>query len=150
MALGPSAAHVFGLDIGHDHARVVLSNLVGTLWWDESVDLDVGGSAENTIAAATRLIDQALRTTGIARTDILGLGVGVACPVDRATGPLGGVEVQGDVLERDRRLPHPARRGEQRRRPDGVGIRIRRDRSTTQLETVRAERSTSRLVRRPG
>jgi predicted NBD/HSP70 family sugar kinase len=88
MALVPSAAHVFGLDIGHDHARVVLSDLVGTPVWDESVDVDVDSSAEDTITAATRLIDEALRAAHIARDAILGLGVGIACPVDRATGRL--------------------------------------------------------------
>jgi predicted NBD/HSP70 family sugar kinase len=88
MTLVPSAAHVFGLDVGHDHARVILSDLVGTPLWDESVDVDVDGSAEDTIAAATRLIDQALRAARIPRGAILGLGVGIACPVDRATGGL--------------------------------------------------------------
>jgi predicted NBD/HSP70 family sugar kinase len=88
MTLVPSAAHVFGLDIGHDHARVILSDLIGTPLWDESVDMDVDSSAHDTIAAATRLIDQALRATGIPRGAILGLGVGIACPVDRATGGL--------------------------------------------------------------
>jgi predicted NBD/HSP70 family sugar kinase len=88
MTLVPSAAHVFGLDIGHDHARVVLSDLVGTPLWDESVDVDADGSAHDTIAAANRLIDQALRTTRVSRAAILGLGIGIACPVDRATGGL--------------------------------------------------------------
>lgn len=88
MTLVPSAAHVFGLDIGHDHARVILSDLVGTPLWDESVNVDVDGSAYHTIAAANRLIDEALRATHIPRAAILGLGVGIACPVDRATGGL--------------------------------------------------------------
>jgi predicted NBD/HSP70 family sugar kinase len=88
MALVPSAAHVFGLDVGHDHARVVLSDLVGTPLWDESVDVDVDTSAEDTISAATRLIDRALRAARVPHDAILGLGIGIACPVDRATGGL--------------------------------------------------------------
>lgn len=53
-----------------------------------SVTVDVDSSAEDAITAATRLIDQALRATDIAHAGILGIGVGIACPVDRATGRL--------------------------------------------------------------
>lgn len=88
MALVPSAAHVFGLDVGHDHARVILSDLVGTPLWNERVDVDADGSADDTITAATRLINRALRATRVRRAAILGLGIGIACPVDRATGGL--------------------------------------------------------------
>src|SRR6266700_2172791 len=56
VSLNPSAGYAFGLDIGHDHARLILSDLAGTPVWDESVDLDVDSSADDTIAAATRLI----------------------------------------------------------------------------------------------
>ncbi len=88
VSLNPSAGYAFGLDIGHDHARLILSDLAGTPVWDESVDLDVDSSADDTIAAATRLIADALRDTGIDRAAVLGLGVGIACPVDRRTGGL--------------------------------------------------------------
>ncbi|HEY7050099.1 MAG TPA: ROK family protein, partial [Jatrophihabitantaceae bacterium] len=88
VSLVPSAGYALGLDIGHDHARLILSDLVGTPVWDRSVDLDVDTSAEDTVAASTRLIAAALRDTEVDRAAVLGLGVGIACPVDRRTGGL--------------------------------------------------------------
>jgi len=88
LSLVPSAGCVAGVDIGHDHARVILTDLVGTPIWDQSLDVDVDTSAEDTLAAATNLIDQALRETGSDRASVLGLGVGIACPVDRRSGEL--------------------------------------------------------------
>jgi predicted NBD/HSP70 family sugar kinase len=88
MSLVPSAAYVAGVDIGHDHARVILTDLVGTPIWDESLDVDVDTSAETTLAAATNLVDRALRETSNDRASVLGLGVGIACPVDRRSGGL--------------------------------------------------------------
>lgn len=88
VSLVPSAGAAFGVDIGHDHARVILCDLVGTPLWDDSVDVDVDGSAEDTLATATALVDRALAETGKDRAAVLGLGVGIACPVDRRTGEL--------------------------------------------------------------
>jgi predicted NBD/HSP70 family sugar kinase/DNA-binding transcriptional ArsR family regulator len=88
VSLVPSAGYALGLDIGHDHARLILSDLVGTPMWDQSVDLDVDTSAEDTIAESTRLVATALRDTDVDPAAVLGLGVGIACPVDRATGGL--------------------------------------------------------------
>ena len=88
VSLVPSAALVLGLDIGHDHARVILSDLVGTPIWDDNIDIDVDGAAEDTLGTATLLIDSALRDTRSNRGAVLGLGVGIACPVDRRSGAL--------------------------------------------------------------
>jgi predicted NBD/HSP70 family sugar kinase/DNA-binding transcriptional ArsR family regulator len=88
VSLVPSAGYALGLDIGHDHARLILSDLVGTPMWDQSVDLDVDTSAEDTIAESTRLVATALRDTDVDPAAVLGLGVGIACPVDRRTGGL--------------------------------------------------------------
>ncbi|MFI6096477.1 ROK family transcriptional regulator [Lentzea sp. NPDC051213] len=88
VSLAPAAGYAFGLDLGHDHARLVLSDLAGTPVWDDTVEIDVDSSAEDTVAAATELIDAALEDTGIDRGTVLGLGVGIACPVDRRTGVL--------------------------------------------------------------
>jgi predicted NBD/HSP70 family sugar kinase len=88
VSLVPSAGAAFGVDIGHDHARVVLCDLVGTPIWDDSVEVDVDSSAEDTLATATTLVDRALAETGTDRAAVLGLGAGIACPVDRRTGEL--------------------------------------------------------------
>lgn len=88
LSLLPSAAYVVGVDVGHDHVRTVLSDLVGTPIWDESVTLNVDNRAEETLTAATNLINRALRQTNNDRASVLGIGVGIACPVDRHSGRL--------------------------------------------------------------
>jgi predicted NBD/HSP70 family sugar kinase len=88
VSLVPTAGYAFGLDLGHDHARLILSDLAGTPIWDDTVELDVDSSAEDTVAAAAELVQAALEDTEIERASVLGLGAGIACPVDRRTGML--------------------------------------------------------------
>ncbi|HEY2041916.1 MAG TPA: ROK family protein [Jatrophihabitans sp.] len=88
LSLEPRAAHALGVDIGHDHVRTVLSDLVGNCLWDNSIDIDVDDSAQDTLQAATKSIDRALRETKTPQSSVLGLGVGIACPVDRRNGEL--------------------------------------------------------------
>lgn len=88
LSLRPGAAHAIGVDIGHDHVRTMLCDLPGDCTWDQSIAVDVDDSVTATLQAATRLIDSALAETGTPRQSVLGLGVGIACPVDRHTGEL--------------------------------------------------------------
>jgi predicted NBD/HSP70 family sugar kinase len=88
LSLVPSAAYVVGVDVAHDHVRTILSDLVGTPIWDVNLDLDVDASAEDALVAATKLIDRALRETNNDQASVLGIGVGIACPVDRRSGQL--------------------------------------------------------------
>jgi predicted NBD/HSP70 family sugar kinase len=88
LSLEPAAAFALGVDIGHDHVRTILSDLVGNTLWDTRIDVDVDDSAADTLVAATKTVDRALRETKTPRAAVLGLGVGIACPVDRNTGQL--------------------------------------------------------------
>jgi predicted NBD/HSP70 family sugar kinase len=88
LSLVPSAAYAVGLDIGHDHVRVILLDVVGTSRWDDNRDLAVDGDPDRTLGVAVDLIDRAIAATGVHRTKILGVGVGIACPVDARGGEL--------------------------------------------------------------
>lgn len=88
LSLEPRAAYAAGLDIGHDHVRTVLTDLVGTVLWDGSVQLDVDGDPESALLSAATLLDRAIDAVGAERERILGLGLGIACPVDKTTGAL--------------------------------------------------------------
>ncbi|MDT4913335.1 MAG: hypothetical protein QOC66_2463 [Pseudonocardiales bacterium] len=88
LSLEPGAGYAFGVDIGHDHVRTILSDLVGAVIWDRSIDIDVDDSAADTITAAVSSIGDALRDTDTPRSGVLGIGVGIACPVERRTGQL--------------------------------------------------------------
>ena len=88
LSLEPRAAYTAGLDIGHDHVRAVLTDLVGTTLWDESVHLAVDGDPDHALSTAVTLLDRAITEIGARRDRVLGLGLGIACPVDKATGAL--------------------------------------------------------------
>lgn len=82
LSLEPRAGHAVGLDVGHDHVRVILTDLVGTTLWDESVPLSVDGDPRRALDTAVELIGRAVGETGVPRDRVLGLGFGIACPVD--------------------------------------------------------------------
>ena len=87
LSLEPLAGFAVGLDVAHDHVRAILTDLVGTTLWDESVALSVDGAPQPALDTAAALIDRAIRETGVPRSRVLGLGLGIACPVD-ASGEL--------------------------------------------------------------
>lgn len=88
VSLVPSAAYALGVDIGHDHVRTVLTDLSGTPSWDGTERLDVDHHPGRALRAATELIDRAVAETGVPREKVLGLGIGIACPVDESRGEL--------------------------------------------------------------
>jgi predicted NBD/HSP70 family sugar kinase len=88
LSLVPTAAYAAGVDIGHDHVRAVLCDLVGEPVWDHSTDIDVDDAPQEVLSLATDLIGAALEESGISQDRVLGLGVGIASPVDQRAGLL--------------------------------------------------------------
>lgn len=88
LSLVPSAAYALGVDIGHDHVRVVLTNLAGSPSRDRGHRLAVDHDPARALAVAGELIGQLVREEGIPREKVLGVGLGIACPVDAETGEL--------------------------------------------------------------
>lgn len=88
LSLVPAAAYALGVDIGHDHVRTVLTDLVGTPRWDRSERLEVDHHPDRALDTATELIDRAVADSGVPQEKILGLGIGIACPVDGSSGEL--------------------------------------------------------------
>lgn len=82
LSLEARAGYAVGLDVGHDHVRVILTDLVGTTVWDSSVALSGDGDPRPALDTAAELIDRAIGDTGVPRARVLGLGLGIACPVD--------------------------------------------------------------------
>lgn len=83
LSLQPDAAYALGLDIGHEHVRAILTDVAGTRLWERAEPMAVDGDPARTLAVAARLIDQAVGESAVPREKILGLGAGIACPVDR-------------------------------------------------------------------
>jgi predicted NBD/HSP70 family sugar kinase len=88
LGLQPSAGYAFGVDIGHDHVRTILSDLRGDSVWDDSVRIDVDESASESLATAAAAIERALRETSTPRSAVFGVGIAIACPVERHGGRL--------------------------------------------------------------
>jgi predicted NBD/HSP70 family sugar kinase len=92
LSLVPSAAYAIGTDIGHTHVRVVLCDLSGTPIWHRVVAKEVDRAPEETLDLTVALIEEALRDKDIDRDRVLGIGAGIASPVDRA-GALGAESI---------------------------------------------------------
>jgi predicted NBD/HSP70 family sugar kinase len=88
LSLDPSAAYAIGADIGHEHVRVMLCDLFGTPVWDTVVSKEVDRAPHETLDLAAELIHTALSDQGIPAGKVLGIGAGIASPVDKSTGTL--------------------------------------------------------------
>jgi predicted NBD/HSP70 family sugar kinase len=87
VALRPDAAFVVGVDIARDHLRCVLCDLTGTAVHDTGpVEFDIEGRPRETLDRAAELVRAA--AAGAGDRPLLGVGVGIASPVDRHTGAL--------------------------------------------------------------
>jgi predicted NBD/HSP70 family sugar kinase len=92
LMLIPSAAYAVAADIGHQHVRVAVCDLHGDPVWDTVVVNDTDRAPRETLDLTAELIHRAIREKGIARGDVLGLGVDIAVPVRTADG---AVEAHG-------------------------------------------------------
>ncbi|MCP2243934.1 ROK family transcriptional regulator [Lentzea aerocolonigenes] len=83
LSLNRHAAYALGVDIGRDHVRVVLCDLFGEPVWDRDLHRLVDNDSGEVLTEAAELIAEARRVTGIPAERILGVGMGIACPIDR-------------------------------------------------------------------
>lgn len=89
LSIQPSAAYAVGVDIGHQQTRVMLCDAGGAPLWDNAVPQDVDYMPEQTLKAASEMVELALDTVGPPRDRVLGIGVGIASPVETGSGTLG-------------------------------------------------------------
>ena len=89
LSLVPSAGCAIGADIGHQHVRVILCDLFGTVLWEQWVAKEVDRAPEETLDLVAVLVGRALQETGVARSRVLGIGAGIASPVEKGSGALG-------------------------------------------------------------
>jgi predicted NBD/HSP70 family sugar kinase len=86
LALDASAGAVLGLDFGHDHVRVALSDLSYVVLAERFVELEVDTAATQALDAATDMVGDLLDETGLDRTRVLSAGMGIPGPIDRESG----------------------------------------------------------------
>jgi predicted NBD/HSP70 family sugar kinase len=86
ISLNPSAGLALGIDFGHRHLRVAVADLSHTVLAERWCEMDVDHSADQGLARAADFVDQVLAEAGAERDRVLGAGMGLPAPIDRATG----------------------------------------------------------------
>jgi predicted NBD/HSP70 family sugar kinase len=86
VSLDSSAGLVLGIDFGHQHLRVAVSDLSHTVLAEAWRELDVDHAAVHGLKAAAEFVDQVLREAGVDRARVIGVGMGLPAPIDRTTG----------------------------------------------------------------
>jgi predicted NBD/HSP70 family sugar kinase len=93
IALGASAGAVLGVDFGHRHLRVAVADLAARVRAERRVELDVDHDAAEGLDTAAALVREVLEEAGIPRSAVLGCGMGLPGPIDRATGTVGSTVI---------------------------------------------------------
>ena len=86
VALNSSAGLALGIDFGHRHLRVAVSDLSHTVLAEAWREMDVDHSASHGLDAAADFVDQVLDEAGAERSRVIGVGMGLPAPIDRASG----------------------------------------------------------------
>ncbi|MFD2081119.1 Sugar kinase of the NBD/HSP70 family, may contain an N-terminal HTH domain [Actinopolymorpha cephalotaxi] len=85
---------VVGLDFGHRHIRVAVSDLRFVVRAERRVECDVGASALSALAVAERLVGELLDEIGTTRCGVRAVGLGLPAPM----GPDGGTLAAWPIL----------------------------------------------------
>ena len=88
LSLVSGAAFAVGLDFGHQHIRVALCDLSGAPVVDDYSSAEVDHAPIESLDLAQQLVRDALQSAGVAPDRLLGVGMGLAAPINTATGDL--------------------------------------------------------------
>jgi N-acetylglucosamine repressor len=86
LSIDPTSGKLVGLHIGTFNARIVITDLAGTLLAFRKVRSLVETGPEAAIRQLTLEVDATLSQAGVARGQVRGIGVGISGVLDRATG----------------------------------------------------------------
>ncbi len=88
LSLVSGAAYAVGLDFGHQHIRVALCDLSGEPIVDDYSLAEVDHAPIESLDLAHELVRDALSRAEVAPDRLLGVGMGLAAPINAATGKL--------------------------------------------------------------
>jgi predicted NBD/HSP70 family sugar kinase len=86
VSLNRSAGVALGIDFGHRHLRVAVSDLSHLVLAETWCELDVDHSAEQGLDRAAQFVDRVLDEAGADRHHVIGVGMGLPAPIDRISG----------------------------------------------------------------
>jgi predicted NBD/HSP70 family sugar kinase len=109
VSLNRSAGVALGVDFGHRHLRVAVSDLSHTVLAEAWCELDVDHSADEGLDRAAEFVDRVLEEAGAGRDQVIGTGMGLPAPIDRVSGSVQessilpgwvGVDAAGEASDR--------------------------------------------------
>lgn len=86
LSIDPSSGKVVGLHIGTFNARIVVTDLAGTLLSFRKVRSWVETGPDASLRQLTAEVDATLAQAGVTRDQICGIGIGISGVLDHATG----------------------------------------------------------------
>jgi predicted NBD/HSP70 family sugar kinase len=89
LAFDVSAGAALGIDFGHSHVRVAVSDLSSNILAERAAPMDIDHASHEGLDVALELIDEALAEAGVERSRVIGAGLGLPGPVDQADGVIG-------------------------------------------------------------
>jgi predicted NBD/HSP70 family sugar kinase len=82
LSFDASAGAAVGIDFGHSHLRVAVSDLASTILAERIRPLDTDHDAQEGLDAAAELVTQALADAGVPRSAVIGAGMGLPGPIE--------------------------------------------------------------------
>src|ERR671928_1808640 len=89
LSFDASAGAAVGVDFGHSHLRVAVSDLASTILAERTRPLDTDHDAHEGLEMAAELVDETLADAGVAREAVIGAGMGLPGPIDKVDGTVG-------------------------------------------------------------
>jgi predicted NBD/HSP70 family sugar kinase len=89
LSFDASAGAAVGIDFGHSHLRVAVSDLASTILAERKAPLDTDHDAYEGLDIAAELVTETLADAGVPRSAVIGAGMGLPGPIERGAGIVG-------------------------------------------------------------
>jgi predicted NBD/HSP70 family sugar kinase/biotin operon repressor len=109
LMLRRSSLAVVGIDFGHSHVQVAVADLAHNVLAERRCDLDVNRHAQEALDTSAQMVGEVLTEAHVERKSVVGAGIGIPGPVDRAKGAVGsasilpgwtGLRIESEMQER--------------------------------------------------
>src|SRR3954468_20266581 len=89
LSFDASAGAAIGIDFGHSHLRVAVSDLASTILSERREPLDTDHDAQQGLELAAEMVSDALADAGVPRSAVIGAGMGLPGPIEQSAGTVG-------------------------------------------------------------
>jgi len=88
-----AAGAAVGIDFGHSHLRVAVSDLAATILAERRMALDTDHDAQAGLDLAATLVAEAIAAAGVRRGAVIGAGMGLPAPIEPGAGSVGSAAI---------------------------------------------------------